>query len=151
MTALALRRGGPSQLHEARVETLATLATLGGFESGPDVLPAGSRPDVLLLRARDSAAFVGDAKATETPGNSETYARLAGYANFLADWISIGRPGVFALAVDAVDAYRWLWTLRDLCLRPSGGCRVPGRVDMIDPATAVIWQGFGGLGAQPVG
>jgi hypothetical protein len=145
MTVLAPRRGGPSQLHEARVETLVTLATLSGFESGPDVLPAGSRPDVLLLRAGDRAIFLGDAKATETPGNRETYERLAGYTDFLASWIGIGRPGVLALAVDSGDAYRWLRTLRDLCLHPSGGCRVAGQVDVIDPATAVIWQGFGGV------
>jgi hypothetical protein len=144
MTVLTPRRGGPSQLHEARVETLTTLATLSGFEFGPDVLPAGARPDVLLLRARDGAIFVGDAKATETPGNKETYERLMGYAEFLATWICLGQPGVMALAVDAADADRWLRTLRDLCLSPSDGCRVPGRVDFIDAATAVIWQGFVG-------
>ncbi len=145
MTALLTRRGGPSQLHEARVETLATLATLTGFENGPDVLPGGARPDVLLLRARDGVVFIGDAKATETPGNAETYERLGRYANFLTTWVERGLSGILALAVNVADADGWLWVLRDLSLGPSGGRRVPGHVDLIDVETAVIWQSFVGV------
>lgn len=137
--------GGPSELHESRVDTLVTLATLIGFGTGPDVLPDGSRPDVQLLRRRDGAIFVGDAKATETPGNTETYERLSHYAAFVGSWLASGRPAVLALAVDTTAAYGWLWTLRHLSLGPSGGARVPGHVDFLDAGTAVIWQSFGGL------
>lgn len=134
------RRGGPSLLHESRVETLATLATLSGFDSGPDTLPGGARPDVLLLRADDGAMFVGDAKATETPGNAETYERLSHYADCLATWVTAGTTGVLALAVDAADAYGWLRVLRGLSLGPIGGKRALGHVDRIDTHTAVIWR-----------
>lgn len=142
----AVLTGGPSLLHEKRVATLVTLATLNGFTGGPDILPSGARPDVLLLRASDGAAFVGDAKATESPGTSETYERLAGYVRFLSAWLRSGRCGALVLAVDPVDAYGWLGTLRELSVDPSGGHRAPGRTDVLGTDEAVVWQGFVGSG-----
>lgn len=144
MTDVLPAHGGPSQLHEARVETLQTLAALSGFQSGPDLLPGGSRPDVLLLRAGDGAVFVGDAKATETPGNSETFERLSNYAKFLTAWTETGLTAVFALAVDTTDAYSWLRVLRGLSVGPSGGRNVRGRIDWIEAGTAVVWEHFAG-------
>lgn len=144
MTALLSHSGGPSQLHEERVELLRTLATLSGFQPGPDVLIGGWRPDALLLRSQDGALFVGDAKATETPGNNETFERLCHYADFLSGWVESGSTGVLALTVDVSDAYTWLRVLRALSFGPSGGQSVRGRVDQIDDATAVIWENFVG-------
>jgi hypothetical protein len=123
---------------------LRTLAVLSGFERGPEVLIGGWRPDVLQLRSQDGALFMGDAKATETPGNSETYERLRHYADFLSGWVESGRTGVLALIVDVTDSYGWLRVLRALSFGPSGGQPVRGRVDQIDDATAVIWENFVG-------
>ncbi|MEU1958464.1 hypothetical protein [Nocardia sp. NPDC019304] len=118
------------------------MATLIGFDEGPDVLPGGTRPDVLRLRTADGALFVADAKATETPGNTETYLRLNHYAEFLTAVIEKGCACVLALAVDVGDAYGWLRVLRGLSFGPSGGKRVTGHLDQIDADTAVIWQSF---------
>ena len=123
---------------------LRTLATLSGFERGPDVLIGGWRPDVMLLRLHDGAVFVGDAKATETPGNCETYERLRHYADFLSGWVESGRAGVLALTVEVTESYGWLRVLRALSYGPSGGQAIRGRVDQIDDATAVIWENFVG-------
>jgi hypothetical protein len=135
--------GGPSLIHEDRVTVLSAMASLTGFVHAMSGLPDGSVPDVLQLRPTDGGLFIGDAKSTETAGNSETFRRLSGYTDFLAEWVSAGGDGVFALAVDARSAIGWLHLLRDLCLRPAGGVRVDGRLDLIDVDTAVVWQRFG--------
>lgn len=145
MTAEAVTRGGPSLLHEARVETLETLATLGGFEYGPNVLLDGSRPDVLRLRPSDGSLFVGDAKATETPGNTETYERLGRYIEFIATWTQRGCGGIFTLAVDAPDAFRWLRTVRALTREHHGGSLPAPDLVNLDFGTAVVRQEFVGL------
>lgn len=144
MTSVLERRGGPSALHEHRAATLSTVATLTGHTDLLAALIDGSRPDVLQLRPTDGSLFLGDAKATETPGNAETFARLSRYADFLCVWIGTGSPVVLALIVPDGDAYGWLRILRDLCVRPSGGVRVEGRVDLIEIGTALVWQSFDG-------
>lgn len=144
MSALLERRSGPSQLHEDRAAAMSTMATLAGFTSPMTGLPDGSIPDVLQLRPTDGALFLGDAKATETPGNRETLDRLGRYADFLANWVSTGSAAVLALVVEARDDYGWLRVLRDLGLRLPEGGRVDGRVDLLDLDTAVVWQIFHG-------
>lgn len=104
----------------------------------------GWRPDVLFLRSQDGALFVGDAKATETPGNNETFERLRHYADFLSDWVESGSMGVMALTVDASDAYTWLRVLRALSFGASGGQSIRGQIDQLDDATAVVWEKFVG-------
>ncbi|MGO9155893.1 hypothetical protein [Mycobacterium sp.] len=142
MTTVVDRRGGPSDLHEYRAATLATMATLTGHTHALSVLPDGSRPDVLQLRPSDDSLFVGDAKATETPGNIDTFARLSRYAAFLAEWVRQGGSGVLALVVSDREAFDWLRVLRDLAIVPSRGIRVRGHVDPIEVGTAVVWQSF---------
>jgi hypothetical protein len=130
-------RGGPSELHEARVEMLGTLATLCGYEDGPDVLPDGTRPDVLRVRQQDRSLFIGDAKATETAGNRETFERLSHYALALGEWTRRGHDGVLALAVETEAAWEWVRTLRALV----SSCSVSSastRVDFLDEHTAVV-------------
>lgn len=146
MTAVVVARGGPSLLHESRVETLETLATLGGFEYGPNVLLDGSRPDVLRLRPRDSSLFIGDAKATETPGNTETYERLGRYVAFIATWTQRGCSSLFTLAVDTPDAFGWLRTVRALAQEHHGGALPQPDLVNLDPTTTVVRQEFVGRG-----
>ena len=144
VSAILAQGGGPSPVHEERAAILSAMASLTGFVHPMTGLPDGSIPDVLQLRSSDGGLFIGDAKATETAGNRETFRRLSSYADFLARWVSAGGDGVFALAVDARSANGWLQLLRDICLRPARGVRVAGRLDMIDVDTAVVWQGFAG-------
>lgn len=130
---------GPGELHEARVEMLGALATLCGYEDGPDVLPDGTRPDVLRVRPQDRSLFIGEAKATETAGNRETFERLSHYASVLGEWTRSGHDGVLALAVEAQTAFEWVRTLRALVssLSPSPAST---RVDFLDEDTAVVWH-----------
>lgn len=138
----AARSGAPSALHEYRAKALSTMATLAGFVTTMDGLPDGTRPDVLQLRPDRADVFLGDAKATETPGNHETYQRLDRYAGFFGRWVEAGGGGVFALAVAEADAYGWREILRDLCLQCSGGIRVEGRAVRLEVGTAVVWHSF---------
>lgn len=146
MTDVVVVGGGPSHLHESRVETLETLATLGGFEYGPNVLLDGSRPDVLRLRRSDSSLFIGDAKATETAGNSETYERLGRYVAFIATWTQRGCSSFFTLAVDTLDEFRWLSTVRALAQEHHGGALPQPDVVNLDATTTVVRQEFVRLG-----
>lgn len=76
--------GRPSDDHEARRELLDAIAILAGFTlTFPGALPDGRRPDVLRVSLTRSGLFVGDAKATESPGNSDTVARLLAYARWI--------------------------------------------------------------------
>lgn len=147
MTVLLERAGGPSELHEYRTATLSTMAVLCGYHYSLDALPDGGRPDVLRLRPTDGSLFIGDAKATETPGNVETFHRLSRYADFLAGWVSNEGVGVLALVVADGDAFGWLQVLRKLALLPSGGVSVTGHLDLIETGTVVIWQPFVGRAA----
>ena len=142
MTAEPQTSGRPSAAHEARAQTLSTMATLTGHVVEIDALPEGGRPDVLLVRPGDRSIFIGDAKASETPGNADTARRLMQYTAFLARYVGAGGSGVVALAVPTRDPYGWLWLFRDVCDQLVHG-RVDGRVDVLDINCAVVWQRFG--------
>ena len=69
----------PTAQHESRVDTLAALANRAGFTV--DVrLDGHLNPDVTRLHWSSARLFVADAKATESPKDRATRARLAGYA-----------------------------------------------------------------------
>lgn len=141
MSAVAAVHGRPSAAHEARVDVLTTLATLAGHVNAIDVLPDGSRPDVAMVRPGDRSLFLGDAKATETPGSSNTAVRLGQYTAFLGRYIAAGGTGVFALAVPPTERYSWLRLLEDVCtLVVPGG--IQGHLDVIGSDCAVVWQAF---------
>jgi hypothetical protein len=76
-------------MHEERVLCLETLAGLlscrGDVNLGPGLNPDVAR--VSLLRQR---LVVGDAKATETPGCTETHRRLRHYIRAAGPWIASG-------------------------------------------------------------
>jgi hypothetical protein len=123
---------------------LAAMAMLTGHVVEIDALPDGGRPDVLLIRPGDYSVFIGDAKATETPGNTETALRLSRYARFLARYTDAGGSGVVALIVATHDRYGWLRTLRDVCVLINHGRQSCGRVDVLDLDCAVVWQDYDG-------
>jgi hypothetical protein len=134
-------------LHEYRTATLATMAELSGHHCQLAALRDGSRPDVLRLRLTDGSLFVGDAKATETPGNTATFVRLDRYAACMTEWLITGCSATLALIVPEVDAFGWLRVLRDLAVRPSGGTRIRGSIGRIECGTMVVWQSFVGARA----
>lgn len=142
MTALLQAGGGPSELHDRRAATLATIATLTGHVLPLAALPDGSIPDALRLRPTDGSLFVGEAKATETPGNVETSRRLDHYARHLTGWVAARGSGVLALAVDECEAYDWLRVLRCLCPRAAHATREHARADLLEVGTAIVWQSF---------
>jgi hypothetical protein len=130
MISLVPTTGRPSDLHESRARTLAAMARLSGHVIEIDALPDGGRPDVLLVRPTDCSVFIGDAKATETPGNSETALRLSHYA------------GAIALIVAARDRCGWLRLLLDTCAPLSNGGRVEAHVDLLDPTARSFGRGL---------
>lgn len=107
----------PSVQHEARVATLDALARLSGFS---EPLPLQRHllgiPDVARFHPRSRAIFIGDGKATESPGNSATSQRLWRYSKFLVDWHhQTGAAVIFALAFSRPnDAMGWWAKARSL-------------------------------------
>lgn len=69
----------PTPAHERRRATLEAVALLLGYVT-PATLP-GLLPDVLL--SRGSKLFLGEAKATETPGSAAAHERLSRYVRHL--------------------------------------------------------------------
>jgi len=118
------------------------MATLTGHRYPLTGLADGSRPDVLQLRQGDASLFIGDAKATETPGNSATLTRLMHYGDCLSGWLSTGNPGVFALAVQDAEASGWMGVLHQITQRSRAVSYAYGRIDRIEIGTAVVWQSF---------
>ncbi len=102
--------GAPSVAHEQRVDDLATLATLAGFTTDLQ-LPWRLRPDVARVCAGHRSLFVGDAKATETPGCAATFARSRWYATALQTIVLV-EYALVALAIDDTEDVRaWQRTL----------------------------------------
>jgi hypothetical protein len=116
----------PSAAHELRVVDLTTMAVLAGFDVAVDVLPDGSRPDVLRASTtRRTVVFLGDAKSSETPGNLDTAQRLRRYMLFASAYVTSGGSVVLALAVPDVPGTTGMWRrlLADVtarCASPPG-------------------------------
>lgn len=80
----------PSERHERRVEILAGLAQLTGHHADLGAWPDDTIPDVLRADLSRRRIYVGDAKASEYPGNRDTVARLSGYVAWLAVAVRAG-------------------------------------------------------------
>jgi hypothetical protein len=106
----------PSSEHEGRVAVLDTLAVLAGFatDARPRVLPDGSRPDVLRVDQLRRRIFIGDGKASETPGREETRRRLRHYAAWGVRASGYGEVTLALCVGRPSDAGRWATLLRDL-------------------------------------
>lgn len=94
---------------------LDAIAILSGFKvPGTGGLPDGCRPDVLRLTVDSKRLFIGDAKATETPGNSESFLRLHAYSRWAAGVCAGGGAVVVMLCTPTVSsAYGWGQTLKE--------------------------------------
>lgn len=79
----------PSVLHDHRVDVLGDLADLAGYTVAVDLYD-GLRPDLCRLHHSARALLIGDAKATEHPGDAATRARLNRYVHGAANWLSLG-------------------------------------------------------------
>lgn len=126
--------------HASRTQLLEDLADLAGFTCRiGGFFPDGSQPDVLRLSREDRGLFVGDAKHTETPGNTATALRLRRYCRWLRAHRQGLRPGVAVLALCVPTGHRHAWEalLRQLV---KDAC-VTGRVSTLraeDPAWDLI-------------
>lgn len=99
----------PSAEHERRRAILDALAVLGGFatEARFPLL----RPDVHRRRRSDGAWFVGEAKASEGPGDSDAVGRLGRYVEVCG---ACGATALIALAVAPQHVRRWQGWLDEL-------------------------------------
>lgn len=102
----------PTTTHERRRATLEAVALLTGHVT-PATLP-GLLPDVLL--ARGATLFLGEAKATETPGTAATRERLSRYVRHLR---RRRQRDVLALCVGD-DAGGWAEALNTITSNVSG-------------------------------
>jgi len=103
----------PSVEHERRRELLACLAILAGCTRSLPAFPNGLMPDVLRIRLENDLLFVGDAKATETPGCAATAARLDAYFEWIRAHAATGRAAIAALCHSSSAGTSW----RPLLLR----------------------------------
>ena len=107
----------PRSRHEELVRLLDAMAHLIGCVEGfGGYLPDGRCPDVVRLDRRRNVLFVGDAKDTETPGNTATQCRLLAYVRWTKAFVeSRGGIGVLAVCIDdKTESDRWLRLLNTL-------------------------------------
>lgn len=96
----------PTAQHESRVDTLAALADLAGYTVEVR-LDSHLNPDVTRLHRSSARLLVGDAKATESPENRATRARLTGYAERCASWRRAGFEVSLAVCHGEDQAGAW--------------------------------------------
>ncbi len=126
----------PSTLHENRVAQLDTLAVLAGCRS-PARLGSGTLPDVARVDRPVRRLFIGDGKATETAGCSETQRRLRRYVKATDPWRRAG----FAVRVAVCHgAQSGPWRSQLEVLASRAGAQISGSGMMcLDGTTAVSW------------
>ena len=101
--------------HGERVEFLRSLAVLSGCITPMSTLPDGRRPDVVGISSADKMIFLGEAKETESPGNTATRARLAGYFKWMKVVVGGGNTAVLAICFgNATHINGWLETVEIL-------------------------------------
>ena len=97
----------PSLLHEDRVRAIAAVATLAGYTVDA-VIYNRERPDVTRLHPRRPALLIGDGKASETPTDRATLARLVAYSTAARIWLSAGFTVDLAICHGADPRNDWL-------------------------------------------
>lgn len=96
----------PTAQHESRVGILAALADLAGYTV--DVrLDGRLQPDVTRLHRSSARLLIADAKATESPTDRATRARLTRYAERCASWRCAGFEVALALCHGEDHAGAW--------------------------------------------
>ena len=127
----------PSFVHEQRVELLEHMSRLAGCTVACTVGP-GLDPDVLLSHPRRRLVFLGEAKRSETPGNSHTERRLRRYLRALR-WLQRHRFAArFALCGDPLEAAGWSWLLVRLASSERVVVASTGTVD-VESKERVVW------------
>lgn len=128
--------------HEERRKFLDALAVLCGYPT-PLVpgLPDGRVPDVIRMNGRTRGLFIGEAKDSETSGNTETRKRLAEYLAWFMGHLGAGGEGVFSVCCGrACEAEAWRLTLDDLS-RQAGREGLGFQVDVFASDLVVVWAG----------
>lgn len=128
--------------HEERRKFLDALAVLCGY---PTLLMSGladgGAPDVIRMNGTTRGLFIGEAKDSETPGNTETRKRLAGYLAWFMSHLAAGGEGVFSVCCGrAGEAEAWRLTLDDLS-RQAGRESLGFQVDVFASDLVIVWAG----------
>ncbi len=123
--------------HEARSAVLDALAVLAGF--GTRGRFPRFRPDVYRRRASDGAWFIGEAKASEGPGDLDAVGRLGRYVEVCQH---CGASALFVLAVDVRETRGWGRRLHEaLDGVETVRCSVFGQ-------SALVWAWYGPADGQ---
>lgn len=136
--------------HSSGCALLHTMATLCGYVCIlPRGFPDGSMPDVIHVNVERRGLFIGDAKASETPGNSETAVRLTRYVRWLAIHIQDRKAiGTFALAVSSPkDSAGWAALLKGI-LHEAGLDGGSVRVKRVSKDQALVFSHLTGLATR---
>jgi hypothetical protein len=91
------------------------MASLAGYSIDVQIYN-GLRPDIARLNPSHCAIFIADAKATESPSNTETRARLLSYISCAQIWLRIGFAIYIAIGHGPDRAHEWEAALRSLCI-----------------------------------
>ncbi len=104
------------RMHRDRTELLKSLAVLFGCAQRVDAFADGARPDILRSDASKAVLFLGEAKDTETPGNTETQIRLLAYFRWIKAYLRRGgRRAIVAVCFgEAAHSKKWKDTLEFL-------------------------------------
>jgi hypothetical protein len=129
-----LARPGP--VHEGRVRMLEALAALAGFLTEIPGLPDGRTPDVLRICTGRQGIFLGEAKASEGPGDQEALTRLARYA---AWWQRAGRHGPALLVVCCGRSEGGRWAAALTALAADAGTPVRAYTEPLGEEDALAW------------
>jgi hypothetical protein len=120
-------------MHEARVETLRTVADLAGYAVTVR-LDGHVVPDLVRLHPSSPGLLVADAKATESPSCAATRARLARYSQHCRDWCAAGFQVTLMICHDTDTCHAWLRCLRGVTSAASLRTSIM-RVSRIDADT----------------
>ena len=119
----------PSEGHQDRVELLEHMGRLAGC-TVPCSLTSHMEPDVLLAHPGLRIVFLGEAKRSETPGNTSTARRLRRYVREMLRLQHLGFGVRIAICGDPQEAGRWSALLDRLAASERAEVRSRGSVDV---------------------
>lgn len=139
MKRSATKRQHPSPAHESRVELLRSLGVFLGYRKTPaPALPDGSEPDLFQFDPDRHRLLLGDAEATETPGNGATRLRLHHYVMWARRHASNGDVTLLLCTGAGRHAKAWLKLLLMLAHEENLTFYSHG-IDKLDVGATLIW------------
>lgn len=129
----------PSDLHEVRVGLLSDLATLSGYSVEVHIACV-LRPDISRIQRACPRLLIADAKASESPSNTETRLRLRRYATAAWPWLTARNSVDFAICHDPDPAEQWVQCLREV-VESVGLAGSATSVTVIEPQSWVTRMG----------